>query len=338
MFFDFGVSFLGELILLILILIFVLDGDDLLFVIVILSLVVFFSCTGNVLGGRNIFSLFFVKRRYEGGIVICMLLIFRVSGCLRFSFFDIVLGKVRSCLFFVVCVSFLSLVFGLDLGVGVVVSLGGGCEIGEIFGKEFIFVDGKVVGGRIIEDGFKWLIIVVFCNGFKIERFGIVVNVVGLELIIVVWAGELIVGLCLLKVKLVWDSLKVFRSIGMGVVVRLIDFLLRIDFREFRVVLFILFFFLVWLYFFIFMGFCFIVILGVVIILVDIESGEIFVDIFRGIFEEIIVGFLICWDIIVVLMVLLLELSTEIGYIFIVFVGFGCFIVVDFVTYFCEKC
>lgn len=119
-------------------------------------------------------------------------------------------------------------------------------------------------------------------------------NVVGLELIIVVLAGELIVGLCLLKVKLVWDLLKVFSSIGMGVVVRLIDFLLRIDFREFRVVLFILFFFLVWLYFFIFMGFCFIVILGVVIILVDIESGEIFVEIFRGIFEEIIVGFLIC--------------------------------------------
>lgn len=38
------------------------------------------------------------------------------------------------------------------------------------------------------------------------------------------------------------------------------------------------------------------------------------------------------------LMVLPLELSTEIGYIFIVFAGFGCFIAVDPVTHLCEKC
>lgn len=38
------------------------------------------------------------------------------------------------------------------------------------------------------------------------------------------------------------------------------------------------------------------------------------------------------------LMVLPLELSTEIGYIFIVLAGFGCFIAVDPVTHLCEKC
>lgn len=38
------------------------------------------------------------------------------------------------------------------------------------------------------------------------------------------------------------------------------------------------------------------------------------------------------------LMVLPLELSTEMGYIFIVLAGFGCFIAVDPVTHLCEKC
>lgn len=38
------------------------------------------------------------------------------------------------------------------------------------------------------------------------------------------------------------------------------------------------------------------------------------------------------------LMVLPLELSTDIGYIFIVLAGFGCFIAVDPVTHLCEKC
>lgn len=87
--------------------------------------------------------------------MICMLLIFRASGCLRFSLFDTALGKVRSCPFFVVCVSSPPLVLGLDLGVGAAVSLGGGCEIGETLGKELTFVDGKAVGGWITEDGFK---------------------------------------------------------------------------------------------------------------------------------------------------------------------------------------
>lgn len=153
--FDSGVSFLGELTSPILTLIFVLDGDDLSFVTVTLSLAVSPSCTGNVLGGRNTFSPSPVKRRHEGGTVICMLLIFRASGCLRFSLFDTALGKVRSCPFFVVCVSSPPLVLGLDLGVGAAVSLGGGCEIGETLGKELTFVDGKAVGGRITEDGFK---------------------------------------------------------------------------------------------------------------------------------------------------------------------------------------
>lgn len=119
-------------------------------------------------------------------------------------------------------------------------------------------------------------------------------NAAGLELITVVWAEELIVGLCPLKAKLAWDPLKVFSSTGMGVVVRLTDLLSRTDFSEPRVVSLTSFFPLAWLYSSTSMGSCFTVTLGVVTTLVDTESGETPVETLRGTPEETIAGFLTC--------------------------------------------
>lgn len=169
-------------------------------------------------------------------------------------------------------------------------------------------------------------------------RFGIAVNAAGLELITVVWAGELIVGPCPLKAKLAWDPLNVFSNTGMGVVVRLTDRLSRTDFREPRVVSLTSFFPLAWLYSSISIGSCLTDTLGVVTTLVDTESGGTPIETLGGTPEETIAGLLTCWDTTVALMVLPFELSTEIGYIFIVLAGFGCFIVADPVTHLCEKC
>lgn len=230
-----GVSGLGEIP--ILTLIFELEGEDLSFVTVTQSLAVSPSWTGNVLGGKNTFSPSAVNRRHEGGTVICILLILRARGCLRFSRFATALGSVSNWPFFDDWLTSTPLEFGLDFGEGAAVSLGGGCETGDTLGSGVIFTGGKlgsIKAGR--------------CKGLKIGRLGRAVNadeggpITGVLVVTVTW------GPCPLNAKRACDPLKVFSNTGMGVEESPTDLLSSIDFREPKVVSLTSFFPLAWLY------------------------------------------------------------------------------------------